>query len=161
MSQVELRISPILPLIQKILPLLWDFQFPISSAIIEWNKLDSSLHNPCSIYHILQFLFFIVTIVMISNNFKRYLVGMSHLRENKAKHSFQKSTNSFWESYWIYASHVVVNNAHFSLLWEILTVNWQKVLNSCKTQVSLFGSASLNYDNNKETLNAPIENTIN
>ena len=150
------------------------------STIIEWNKLDWEIKNSESIVtferRILSFIRPSANSTFSCHNprgiklLSRIRLGLSHLREQKFKHSFQDSLNPFCSS----GKGEVETSPHYLLHCSSYSEERVALLNTIKnivmsilqqsdskfTSALLFGDTS--FDNNKSTfiLSATIDDII-
>ena len=146
-----------------------------SSAVIEWNKLDSRLKKAKSFTNfkknILSFIRPKTSNVFNSNSSKglkfvtRLHVWLSHLRKHKFEHSFQDSINPLCS-----CSLDVESTIHYFLHCPLFTVERHNLLNTISQidnklvdinesnlkQHLLFGDSFRDTDTNTEILNAIV-----
>ena len=146
------------------------------STIIEWNKLDHNIRNSSSLN---IFRKSILKFIRPSSNsffnchnpkgiifFTRLLLGLSHLREHKFKHSFQDSLNPPWsydldiESTTHYLLHCSTYISERRILLSTIENIDNNLLDLCEPvliKTLLFGSNSFDTNANTNVLNATIE----
>ena len=146
------------------------------SNIIEWNNLDPNLRNSDTYgtfkNTILKFIRPSLNSVFECHNpqgikfLTRLLLGLSHLREHKFKHSFQDSLNPLCkcgaevESTSHFLLHCPIhNNDRSSLLSTIRNIDCKllEITDSSLTQTLLYGNPSFDIITNSLILNATID----